>query len=118
MFHAKKTLRARELRRDMTYYEKALWKMLRAHQMKGIHWRRQHPIGPYIADFACTAAKLVVELDGISHDERQDYDANRDAVLGELGWTTFRIPNRDLIRDPESVWRTIVLQLEQRNEST
>ncbi|RYX83653.1 DUF559 domain-containing protein [bacterium] len=108
----KKTIRARELRRDATPFEIQLWQMLRSHKMEGIHWRRQHPIGPYFADFACATAKLIVELDGNSHDGREAEDANRDATLLEWGWTTLRIPNRDLMRDPESVWRTIAIHLE------
>ena len=86
--------------------------MHRDHQMEGIHWRRQHPIGPYIADFACVAAKLVVELDGNSHEGRETEDANRDEALLELGWRTLRIPNRDLMRDSESVWQTIAYHLQ------
>jgi len=110
-FHPKNIPRARELRRTQTPAEVALWKLLRAHQMEGYHWRRQHPIGPYFADFACPKACLVVELDGSSHDERADHDANRDIVLKEAGWTTLRIPNRDLLRSPESVWEVIALHL-------
>ena len=104
--------RARELRRATTLPERTLWKLLRAHQMEGLHWRRQHPIGNYHADFACQAARLVVELDGRSHDDTQNADANRDAVLKELGWTTLRVANRDLIRAPESIWQTILIYLE------
>ena len=104
--------RARELRRAMTSPERTLWKLLRAHQMDGLHWRRQHPIGNYTADFACSHAHLVVELDGRSHDETQDTDANRDFALRELGWTTLRIPNRDLMRDAEAVWQTILVCLQ------
>ena len=104
--------RARELRRAMTPPERTLWKLLRAHQMDGLHWRRQHPIGNYYADFACSHAHLVVELDGRSHDETQQADDNRDYALRELGWTTLRILNRDLLRDPEAVWQSILVYLE------
>ena len=104
--------RARELRRAMTPPERTLWKLLRAHQMDGLHWRRGHPIGNYYADFACNHAHLVVELDGRSHDETQDADANRDFALRELGWTTLRIANRDLLRDSEAVWQSILVYLE------
>ncbi len=103
--------RARELRRDMTPPERTLWKLLRAHQMDGLHWRRQHPIGNYYADFACSHARLIVELDGRSHDETQDADANRDFALRELRCTTLRIPNCDLLRDPEAVWQNILIYL-------
>ena len=99
--------RARRLRREQTPFERALWKLLRAHQMEGSHFRRQHPIGRFTADFACPQAKLVVELDGNSHDERLEQDAVRDEFLRECGWTTLRIPNRDLMRSPEDVWKNI-----------
>ena len=68
--------RARELRRAMTPPERKLWKLLRAHQMEGLHWRRQHPIGNYYADFACSHAALIVELDGRSHDETHYADVS------------------------------------------
>ena len=80
--------------------------------MRGLHWRRQHPIGNYYADFACVGAKLVVELDGSSHDDRQQSDANRDEVLSELGWTTMRFSNGDFARSPEGVWEKIAEFLE------
>lgn len=75
--------------------------------MQGLHWRRQHPIGNYFADFACSRAKLVIELDGSSHDDRQDADANRDEVMRELGWTTMRFSNSEFARAPEGVWGKI-----------
>src|SRR6476469_8531863 len=101
-----KTARARELRRHQTPYETALWKLLRDHQMDGYHWRRQYPIGPYFADFACAKAKLIVELDGRSHDGRELADTDRDFALKQWGWTTLRVLNTDLMRHPEGVWLT------------
>lgn len=102
-----KTLRARELRQNQTPYERALWKLLRAHQLEGFGFRRQHPIGPYFADFACPAAKLIIELDGNSHDERQKWDDNRDSTLQEMGWTTLRFRNVELRDHPKGVWLQI-----------
>ena len=112
MPRAKSTVRARELRRDMTPSERKLWKLLRHHQMLGLHWRRQHPIGNYYADFACSRAKLIVELDGAWHDDRQDADFNRDAALCEWGWTTLRFSNADFARSPDGVWQSIAAFLE------
>ncbi|HEX8833246.1 MAG TPA: DUF559 domain-containing protein [Abditibacteriaceae bacterium] len=103
--------RSRELRQSQTPYEAALWQLLRDHRMAGYHWRRQHPIGPYIADFACVKSKLVVELDGDSHDDREESDAHRDAMLQQLGWRTLRIANRDLMHSPEGVWQTVLQSL-------
>ena len=108
----KSVARARELRQQMTPPERKLWKLLRHHQMQGLHWRRQHPIGPYFADFACSQAMLVIELDGASHDDRQEADANRDTVLGELGWTTLRFSNSEFARSPHGVWEKIAAFLE------
>ena len=104
--------RARELRQTQTPYEAALWRLLRDHRMQGFHWRRQHPVGPYFADFACLKSKLIVELDGDSHADRQDHDNNRDESLRQRGWTTLRIANRDLMRSPEGVWKIIRAALE------
>jgi adenine-specific DNA-methyltransferase len=106
-----KTSRARELRQNQTPYEAALWKLLRLNQVEGCHWRRQYPIGPYFADFACIRAKLIIELDGCSHDGREQADQNRDLVLKQWGWTTLRVLNRDLMSHPEGVWETIVQHL-------
>jgi very-short-patch-repair endonuclease len=96
-------------------YERALWKLLRAHQLEGFGFRRQHPIGPYFADFACPAAKLVLELDGNSHDERQAHDSNRNLTLQEIGWTTLRFRNIELRDNPEGVWLQIKRVLVLRN---
>ncbi|PQV63045.1 Protein of unknown function (DUF559) [Abditibacterium utsteinense] len=79
--------------------------------MSGFHFRRQHPIGPFIADFACIKAKLIIELDGNSHDNRQDYDANRDFVLREWGWKTLRFPNVYARDKPDDLWREVEAQL-------
>jgi very-short-patch-repair endonuclease len=94
---APKTLaRARQLRKRLTEAEAILWVRLRA--LPGIRFRRQHPVGPYIADFACTRARLIVELDGATHgtEEERSYDAHRDAFLRSRGWRVLRIPNVDV----------------------
>ncbi|HEX3675667.1 MAG TPA: DUF559 domain-containing protein [Rhizomicrobium sp.] len=74
---------AKELRRRMTEAEVMLWSRLRLKEMHGVHFRRQHPIGPYIADFACVPAMLVVEVDGRTHatDEQHAHDVRRDAYM-------------------------------------
>ena len=69
--------RAREMRGHLTAAELKLWNHLRGEQILGLRFRRQHRLGSYIADFYCHAAKLVVEVDGDSHDERQEYDEKR-----------------------------------------
>jgi very-short-patch-repair endonuclease len=87
--------RARELRHTMTDAEIILWSRHRRDQAAGRRFRRQHPIGPYIADFACILARLVVDVDGGTHgtDAELEHDRNRDACLARHGWTVMRIPN-------------------------
>jgi len=109
-----KTLRARELRRTQTIYEAKLWRLIRNRQLEGFKFRRQMPIGPYFADFACPAARLIVELDGNSHDGRIERDANRDAVLEEWGWLTLRFLNVSVRDNPDGVWDEIEKHIKAR----
>jgi very-short-patch-repair endonuclease len=89
---------ARKLRRDMTIAETMLWLALRGSRFKGMKFRRQVPVGPYVADFLCIASKLIVELDGRPHedDAQKAHDKKRDAYLRAQGFTVLRIPN-DLV---------------------
>ena len=66
-------------------------------------FRRQHPIGPFFADFACVSQRLVVELDGGYHDSVQDQDLKRQQYLTSQGWKVVRFTNEDVLRDVESV---------------
>ncbi|TVQ64345.1 MAG: DUF559 domain-containing protein [Phycisphaerales bacterium] len=77
--------RQTRLRRPLSPPEALLWTKVRNRQLAGLKFRRQHPLGPYIADFYCAAAKLVVELDGQQHgrEEHRGHDARRDAWLRE-----------------------------------
>ncbi len=85
---------ARRLRKEMTSAETMLWRSLRNRGIAA-KFRRQVPIGPYVADFACVPSRLIVELDGRPHDdpERRLHDQYRDAWLSERGWRVLRIPN-------------------------
>jgi Uncharacterized protein conserved in bacteria len=89
---------AKSLRRSMTEAETILWSRLRNWRDGGCVFRRQHPIGPYIADFACVKSKLVIELDGEQHtdDAHRPRDLRRDAFLERLGWRVIRIPNEQV----------------------
>jgi len=89
--------RARELRREMTPAEHSLWRVLRDKQC-GAKFRKQHPIGRYIADFYSWDAGVVVEVDGESHftPEAQAYDHERDAYLRALGLTVLRFTNYEV----------------------
>lgn len=86
---------AKVLRSRMTEAETILWSRLRTWRENDCVFRRQHPIGPYIADFACVKAKLVIELDGDQHgrDDNAAYDERRDAYMTERGWRLVRLTN-------------------------
>jgi very-short-patch-repair endonuclease len=80
---------ARLLRAGMTDSERRLWSRLRREQL-GVKFRRQHPLGHFIADFACLAPKLVIELDGSQHADQAAYDTRREAFFRSLGFTVLR----------------------------
>lgn len=85
---------ARAMRADPTPAEDILWEQLRGSQL-GLRFRRQEPIGPYIADFVCKAGRLVVEVDGDSHDDPQA-DARRDRDLRAMGYRVIRFANSEI----------------------
>ena len=87
----------------MTDAERLLWRALRDSKQPGLHFRKQVPIGPYIADFACHRAKIVIELDGSQHGEPQErrHDADRAAFLESIGYRVIRFPNGDILADFE-----------------
>ena len=95
--------RSRSLRREMTKSERLLWDYLRNRTFGGFKFVRQHPIGPYFADFVCRKAKLVVELDGQGHDQAVAYDERRDAFLELRGYRVLRVSSSEMIRNPECV---------------
>jgi very-short-patch-repair endonuclease len=96
-----KTNRARELRRKATAAETKLWSFLRGRQLGGYKFNRQEPIGPYFADFACRKGKLVIEIDGPSHDApgAQAYDAKRTEFLESQGYCVLRFTNECIMGD-------------------
>jgi very-short-patch-repair endonuclease len=93
---------ARRLRRKLSLPEMLLWRLLRLSRRE-LRFRRQHAIGPYVADFYCPAAKMVIEVDGATHDWRQNADRGRDAYMKSLGLKVIRIAAADVLADPESV---------------
>ncbi|MGH6890925.1 MAG: endonuclease domain-containing protein, partial [Dongiaceae bacterium] len=112
-----KTLtRARQLRAQMTDAELLLWKHLRRRQLQGCYFRKQCPIGPYIADFACLDAKLIIEVDGGQHAQRTT-DTQRDAWLLAHGYRTLRLWNNDVLRNLEGALLTITEALGQLEKS-
>ena len=97
--------RARILRGDMPVAERILWSRLRRAAL-GHRFRRQHPVGPYVADFACVAARVLVEVDGPSHvvhEVARRYDAARDAYLTDAGWVVIRVTNDEVRRELDGV---------------
>lgn len=96
---------AKELRRNMTPAEKILWRYLRNDQLYGCHFRRQHPIKQFIADFYCAKADLIIELDGGIHNnsEVQEHDINRTAELENMGITVIRFTNEEIYNDINNV---------------
>jgi very-short-patch-repair endonuclease len=107
---------ARHFRKQMTHAEVLLWLGLKGHSREGFTFRRQHPVGPYIADFYCAKAKLVIEVDGQIHerDDRPQHDAVRDRWLAKQGIETMRISAADIMADANDVSDGIVRYVRER----
>jgi len=101
---------ARSLRSNQTDAEQRLWKLLRANRLEGWKFRRQFPIGRYIVDFACPAAKLIVEADGGQHNESA-HDVVRDRWLAGEGWKVIRFWNTDILTNEEGVLSAVLASL-------
>ena len=96
---------SRRLRKEMTDAERKLWRFLRASQLEGLKFRRQHQIPPYITDFCCIEKKLIIELDGSQHTESSD--APRTRVLRAQGWQILRFWDHDVLLAAEAVVEAI-----------
>ena len=102
---------AKKLRSEATDAEVLLWSRLRRRQLGGFRFRRQHPIGPYVADFACLSERLLIELDGGQHGERAQYDKKRARELQQRGFRTLRFWNDDVFHDIDTVVERIAAEL-------
>lgn len=93
--------RAKALRQSLTASERILWTKLKGKQVNGWQFRKQHPVGPYIADFACVRAKLIIEVDGGGHTnpEQITHDQKRTTFLRQQGWAVHRIWNSDVLNN-------------------
>ena len=93
----------------MTRCEVIIWTRLQRSRLMNLHFRKQHPVGPYIADFACLRARLLVEIDGETHwrEHERRRDARRTAYLEGEGWTILRVWNDEVYRNEEDVVETI-----------
>jgi very-short-patch-repair endonuclease len=107
---------ARTLRRNSTDVERILWSELRDHRLQGFGFRRQVPIGNYIADFVCHAANLVIELDGGQHfsDQSEAADAARSSVIEAKGFQVLRFSNHDVMTNRAGVLEAIAAAVAER----
>ena len=103
---------ARTLRIDMTDAELRLWSRLRSEQL-GVKFRRQHPLGAYVLDFACLDPKLAIEVDGSQHLDQASYDARRDAWLEAQGFQVLRFWSNDVMSQTDAVVSRIHAVVEQ-----
>jgi very-short-patch-repair endonuclease len=110
---------ARSLRRTETAAERKLWSYIRDRRLGGYKFRRQVPIPPYIADFACISHKLVVELDGATHSEAHEirHDEKRTELLESKGFKVYRVLNSDVFSSLADVLDGILLVLQQQRRS-
>ncbi|MFZ5668650.1 MAG: endonuclease domain-containing protein [Pseudomonadota bacterium] len=101
---------AKHLRRSLTRAELALWSVVRSRRFEGLRFRRQHVLGPYVLDFYCPSARLVVELDGGAHDDEdaQLHDAARDEWIARQGLKVLRLPNHLVLDDMEAALERIM----------
>lgn len=106
-----RTKQARSLRKAPTSAEAKLWSRIRRGQIEGFRFRRQHPIGRFIADFACIEARLVIEVDGATHstDAERANDARRTDWLESEGWRVFRAWNHEIYDNLDGVLEAIRL---------
>lgn len=114
---ARFTARARTLRTGQTDAERRLWSRLRNRQLLGFKFVRQEPVGPYVADFACREANVIVELDGSQHADSVQ-DVHRTAVLAQHGYKVIRFWNNEVLRNTDGVLRTIAETLETAPSAT
>src|SRR5215813_12591253 len=94
---------ARKLRQAQTDAERRMWMLLRDRRLSGFKFRRQHPVGAYIADFCCLEARLIIEIDGGHHASNQDADVARSRVLESAGYRVLRFWNNEVLGNTAGV---------------
>lgn len=109
---------AKDLRRNMTYSETILWQYLKS-GIKGLKFRRQHPIGVYVADFYCHKLKLIVEVDGSIHQKPEivNYDEMRQKDLENWGYKVIRFTNKEIEINAEAVLAKLEDTVEHLNKN-
>lgn len=105
------TVKARTLRKNQTDAEAALWRRLRSRGLCGHKFRRQVPIGPYVADFLCKSAQLIIEVDGSQHLDQEEYDKERELFLRANGYDIVRFWNNEVLENMEGVLESLTLIL-------
>ncbi len=105
---------ARHLRKASTFSEIKLWSSLLKNKLTGYTFLRQRPIDNYITDFMCRKLKLVIEVDGYSHNFKYEEDIIRDERLAELGYKTLRFHDEEVMQNLENVERTIIFEMKER----
>ena len=101
-------IKPRQLRKNMTDAERALWRHLRLRQFSGYKFRRQQPIGKYIVDFVCFEKKLIIEVDGSQHSAQVDYDLICDAWLEKEGFRILRFWDNQVLNETDGVKEMII----------
>ncbi|MGB7803481.1 endonuclease domain-containing protein [Buttiauxella sp.] len=96
------------LRQTMTPQEQLLWRLLRNRHFSNYKFRRQHPVGPFIVDFACLRPKVIIELDGGQHSESHRYDESRTLWLELRGWRVLRFWNNEFTHNTDDVLTLIL----------
>ena len=103
---------AKSMRRNPTESERHMWLILKDRRLADYKFRRQIPIGPYIADFVCYSARLIIELDGNQHAD--DHDTSRDAWLASKGFTILRVWNNQIADDRDAVLDAVWNRLQEK----
>ena len=112
MATARMRARADDLRRRETPTEKRLWRELRDRRLAGVKFRRQHVLGRFVVDFVAPRQRLVVEIDGSSHDGRADFDASREQALRAMDYRVVRVTASDVEYRPDRVRQSILAAFE------
>jgi very-short-patch-repair endonuclease len=100
---------SRTLRNAASWAERKLWRVLSVQaKTNDLHFRRQHPIHPFVIDFACLSSRLLIELDGDSHDSTQAYDTSREERLKSLGYKIMRFSNQSVYENVDGVVEAII----------
>ncbi len=108
--HTETRSRAKALRKELTPAERKLWRILRANRL-GVKFQKQVVLAPYIADFVAKSERLVIEIDGDTHGDREAYDAARTAALGRHGYRVIRFTNADVMTNLDEVVKAILTEL-------